>query len=90
MSMSKSLDETNEKIGYTFSLTIREGYRNLKLGTELLKQIKIYSIERGFNAIAVKVHCENQVSGDFYKKNGFKLFHKDKTACIYKQSHKTS
>ena len=73
-----------EKTGYISSLTIRKGYRHLNLGSEMIKHIKGYAITKGFNAIAVQAHCENSLNVSFYIKNGFKLFHKNRTACVYK------
>jgi ribosomal protein S18 acetylase RimI-like enzyme len=77
-----------EKIGYISSITIRSGYRNLNLGSEILQRIKKYAVEHDFYAVAVQSHCQNRINGGFYEKNGFKLFHKEKDACIYKYSAK--
>ena len=66
-----------EKIGYISSLTIKDGFRGNKLGSKMIKQITSYAQERGFNTVMVKIHYANDISHNFYQKNGFTDFIKD-------------
>lgn len=67
-----------EKIGYISSLTIKDGFRGKKLGSEMIKQISTYANKRNFNTVMVKIHYENINSLHFYLKNGFVDFIQDK------------
>ena len=67
-----------EKLGYISSLTIKDGFRGMKLGSDMIKQIKHYAITENFNAVMVKIHCDNAISHQFYKKNGFTDFIQEK------------
>lgn len=65
-----------EKNAYISSLTIRDGYRRSKLGSRLLEEIKRYANDKGFTHLVVSVHCDNDGSINFYKKNNFTISHK--------------
>lgn len=67
-----------EKVGYISSLTIKKDFRGQKLGSKLINQISEYARENGFNIIMVKIHYLNEKSHQFYQKNGFTDFIKDK------------
>ena len=70
-------NNVDEKIGYISSLTIKDGYRGKKLGSEMIKQIQQYAIARQFNTVMVKIHYDNHISRNFYIKNGFFDFIED-------------
>jgi len=71
-------NNVKEKVGYISSLTIKEGFRGRKLGSKLISRISEYAKENGFNVVMVKIHYLNEKSHQFYKKNGFTDFIKDK------------
>ena len=71
-------NNVKERVGYISSLTIKEGFRGRKLGSKLIGRISEYAKEHGFNAVMVKIHYLNEKSHQFYKKNGFTDFIKDK------------
>jgi ribosomal protein S18 acetylase RimI-like enzyme len=63
----------NRDIAYISSLTIRDGYRGLGLGSRIVRNIKNYAIKNSLSKIVVSVNCKNRISINFYKKNGFEL-----------------
>ncbi|WP_299880860.1 GNAT family N-acetyltransferase [uncultured Cocleimonas sp.] len=71
-------NNVEEKVGYISSLTIKEGFRGRKLGSKLIARIGEYAKEHGFNVVMVKIHYLNEMSHQFYKKNGFTDFIADK------------
>jgi len=71
-------NNVEEKVGYISSLTIKEGFRGRKLGSKLIARISEYAKEHGFNVVMVKIHYLNEMSHQFYKKNGFTDFIADK------------
>ena len=64
-------NNVDEKIGYISSLTIKNGFRGKKLGSEMINQIKAYALSLSFNSVVVKIHIANTISHNFYQKNGF-------------------
>ena len=70
-------NNVEEKIGYISSLTIKDGYRGKKLGSEMIKKIVQYAKTRQFNTVMVKIHYDNHISHNFYIKNGFFDFIED-------------
>ena len=65
-------DDTKEK-AYISSLTIIDGYRRSKHGTNLLSHIKAFATEQGVKQLIVSVHSKNQNSINFYNKNAFSI-----------------
>lgn len=67
-----------DKVAYISSLTIKNGFRGQKLGTEMIKHISEYAKENTFKEVMVKIHYDNTISKNFYNKNGFTDFKEDK------------
>lgn len=67
-----------EQIGYISSLTIKNGFRGKRLGSEMIKQISNYAKRKNFSTVMVKIHYDNVNSLQFYLKNGFVDFIQDK------------
>jgi len=68
----------DEKIAYISSLTIKDGYRGNKLGSEMIEHIATYARSKHFKKILVKIHYDNAISQNFYHKNGFADFKEDR------------
>lgn len=66
-----------EKVGYISSLTIRDGFRSKKLGSQMIQHISEYAKRQQYNSIMVKIHYDNHISHNFYIKNGFFDFIED-------------
>ena len=61
------------KEGYIATLTVLDGYRRKGKGSYLLFNIKEYMKRNGFKCVKVAIHKKNEISYNFYKKNGFNI-----------------
>ncbi len=67
-----------EKVAYISSLTINEGFRGKRLGSDMIKQIATHAKTKSYKEVLVKIHYDNTASQNFYHKNGFTDFKIDK------------
>ncbi len=67
-----------DKTAYISSLTIKQGFRGKRLGSELIKKVMQHAKENNFIAVMVKIHYLNDCCHQFYQKNGFSDFVQDK------------
>ena len=75
-------NDKKREVGYISSLTIRDNYRGLGLGSYMLSEIKKYAEKNGFNSIMVTIHIDNQISSNFYNKNGFEIFEQNRDSAV--------
>jgi ribosomal-protein-alanine acetyltransferase len=68
----------NSSLARLYSIAIDGPYRQLQLGTQLLKEAERHVRERGLRSIILEVSSDNQTAKKFYVKHGFddqKIFH---------------
>jgi ribosomal protein S18 acetylase RimI-like enzyme len=61
------------------SMAISSNYRNIGIGTELLKRFLIFGKELGYSSVSLSVDKRNQAAA-FYKKSGFRIVEECGTA----------
>ncbi len=63
---------TLDKLGQLGDMFVIDGYRNLKIGTKLIKEFKKWLKERGAKRMKVELFTNNKHALRFYKRHGFK------------------
>ncbi|MEM1540353.1 MAG: GNAT family N-acetyltransferase [Candidatus Bathyarchaeia archaeon] len=52
-------------------IAIKEGFRNIGIGTEMMKTLEEYARKMGLNVLALSVFANNQPAINLYRKIGF-------------------
>lgn len=62
---------TLDKLGQLGDMYVIDGYRNMKIGTKLIKEFKKWLKERGVKRMKVELFSRNEKALRFYARHGF-------------------
>lgn len=69
-----TLKEKNKKCSQIGLIAVNNNFQGKRIGTKLIKECEIWSIENGYSELEVVTQFENKAARGLYEKNGFEVY----------------